>query len=405
MATTAFPVPDNEHERLFHLSSLDIDYTSLSDSLKELNRLAAKVAGTEISLINLIDAYTQWTVGSHGLDLQQMTREESVCQYTIMGDQAFEVTDLSADDRFNKNFYVDDPFSLRYYFGVPLQDKGMNIGALCVLDTGLKSLSPEKIELLKIIADEIVDRIKCYHALQSMQYRIDQANQKNKKVAHDIRGPLAGIIGLSDMIKQQGRSADLTEVLDFIQMIHSGSRSLLDLADEILSQNEHRQPMAQNELDLDSLKNKLLQLYLPQATYKSISLEVSINEDVKAIVFSKQKVLQVIGNLISNSIKFTPANGKIKVVLDLVQGPESNVLVVTVKDSGIGIEQARIDQLLTGSAGSTLGTGEEKGYGFGLPLVRQLVDGLGGKIAISSQSDVGTSINVQLPQPHNEKQT
>ena len=150
-------------------------------------------------MINLIDAYTQWTVGAHGIDIQQMTREDSVCQYTILGDQAFEVPDLADDERFKQKFYVEDPFSLRYYFGLPLRDNGMNIGSLCVLDTGLKTLTPEKVELLKIIADEIVNRIKCYHTLEDMQHRLNLADQVSKKVAHDIRGPLGGIIGLSEM--------------------------------------------------------------------------------------------------------------------------------------------------------------------------------------------------------------
>jgi signal transduction histidine kinase len=398
MKQNNFPLPKNESERLYHLSSLDIDYTGLNDSLKDLNRLAAKVAGTEISLINLIDAYTQWTIGSHGLDLQQMTREESVCQYTIMGDQGFEVPDLSVDERFNQNFYVDDPLSLRYYFGLPLKDNGMNIGALCVLDTGLKTLSPEKIELLKIIADEIVNRIKCYHTLEHMQHRLYDANQTSKKVAHDIRGPLAGIIGLSEMISQQGNSANLGEVLEFIKMIHSGSRSLLDLADEILSQSDGDRPMGENELNLSALKDKLLQLYQPQAAHKGITLEVTINEQRSQVVFSKQKVLQVIGNLISNAIKFTPKKGEVSVLLDLLTAEESNLLDITVSDTGVGIEPQRVEQLLSGSAESTMGTGSEKGYGFGLPLVRHLCEKLGGSLSIDSKLGTGTTFRAQLVQ-------
>lgn len=399
MTATTFPIPNNEQDRLYHLSALDIDYTSLNDSLKDLNRLAAKVAGTDISLINLIDAYTQWTVGSHGLDLQQMTREESVCQYTIMDDEAFEVPDLSTDERFNKNFYVADPLSLRYYFGLPLRDNGLNIGALCVLDTQLKSLSPEKVELLKIIADEIVNRIKCYHVLESMQYRLDHADQAHKKVAHDIRGPLAGIIGLSEMISEKGRSAELAEVLEFIKMIHIGSRSLLDLADEILSQSDKQKSIGENELNLESLKNKLLQLYLPQATYKQISLEVRLNDQAKHIIFSKKKLLQIIGNLISNAIKFTPVGGNITVDLDLIPGQEKNLLDITVTDSGIGIEQERIEQLLVNGTESTPGTQEEKGYGFGIPMVSHLIEKLGGKLYIESSPGKGSRFHVQLPQP------
>lgn len=394
-----YPLPHNETERLLKLSDLDIDYGSLSESFKDLTHLAAKVAGTEISLINLIDVYTQWTVARHGLDLHQMTREESVCQYTITQADQFEVPDLSADDRFNKNFYVGEPLSLRYYFGVPLKDNdGLNIGALCVLDTKLKMLNPEKIELLKIIAVEIMNRIKTYQTMESLQNKLKDAGESNKKVAHDIRGPLAGIIGLSEIITEQGKNTDLDQVIEFIKLIHSGSKSLLDLADEILSDHNEVKAPGMNEFDLSSFRAKLLELYGPQAAYKKINLKISINQDKKNIVFSKNKLLQISGNLISNAVKFTPAGGTITVELDLLVKQEANVLQILVADSGVGISEDEIVEILTGGMGTKKGTGGEKGYGFGLSLVKHLIDKMHGEMFITSEKGQGTIFRIELPQ-------
>lgn len=78
------PIPDNENSRVFELSELDLDYTDLKDHFHNLTKLAARVAGNEISLLNLIDSFTQWSVANYGLEIEQMPREESVCQYTIM---------------------------------------------------------------------------------------------------------------------------------------------------------------------------------------------------------------------------------------------------------------------------------------------------------------------------------
>ncbi|RLJ79410.1 GAF domain-containing sensor histidine kinase [Pedobacter alluvionis] len=394
-----YPVPYNETERLLKLSDLDIDYGSLSESFKDLTHLAAKVAGTEISLINLIDAYTQWTVARHGLDLHQMTREESVCQYTITQADQFEVPDLSADDRFNKNFYVGEPLSLRYYFGVPLKDNdGLNIGALCVLDTKLKMLSPEKIELLKIIAVEIMNRIKTYQTMESLQNKLKDAGESNKKVAHDIRGPIAGIIGLSEIITEQGKNANLDQVIEFIKLIHNGSKSLLDLADEILSDHNEVKAPGINEFDLSSFRAKLLELYGPQAAYKKINLKITINPDKKNIIFSKNKLLQINGNLISNAVKFTPAGGTITVELDLLVKQEANILQILVADSGVGISEDEIVEILTGGMGTKQGTGGEKGYGFGLSLVKHLIDKMHGEMFITSEKGKGTIFRIELPQ-------
>jgi len=398
MPQNNYPIPENEMDRLVHLAELDIDYSNISESFKDLTQLAAKIADTEISLINLIDSYTQWTVGKHGIDLNQMTREESVCQHTIMSDEQLEVADLSRDERFNKNYYVDDPFSLRYYFGVPLKNQqGLNIGALCVLDTKLKTLNPEKIELLKIIAAEIVNRLKTYKAMDVLKNQIKQANESKKKVAHDIRGPLAGIIGLSEIISEQGKSADIDEVMDFITLIHSGSKSILDLADEILSDENETKDLNSQEFNLSSFRDKLKQLYNPQAISKQIQLQISINQATQYILFPKNKLLQIAGNLISNAIKFTPNKGSIVIELDLIVKSDQNILNISVSDTGVGVTKGEIAQILDGNSHTTNGTDGEKGYGFGLSLVKHLIEKLKGQLEIDSQIGQGTTFKVVLP--------
>lgn len=211
------PIPENEMQRVLELSEFDLDYSSIDDQFKELTKLAAKIAGTDISLLNLIDSFTQWSVSNYGLEIQQMPRQDSVCQYTIVTENFFEVKDLSADDRFKDKFYVKGDPNLRYYFGVPLQtNNGINLGALCVLDTVGKEISPEKVEMLKIIADEIVNRLMVLRVINSLQNRVKEAKDTQKKVAHDIRGPLSGIIGLAQIISEQGKENKLEEVLQLV---------------------------------------------------------------------------------------------------------------------------------------------------------------------------------------------
>ena len=390
------PMPANEVDRVLNLSDFDLDYTIHQDNFKDMAKLAAKVAGTDISLINLIDTFTQWTISNHGLSIDQMTREESVCQYTIAGDDHFEVADLRADDRFKDQFYVADDPSLRYYYGVPLKTKeGYNLGALCVLDQNLKTLTPEKSEMLKIIADEIVNRLKAFKAMDSLKHELLEANESKKKVAHDIRGPLGGIIGLAQIISEQGHENNIDEVLEFINMIHKGGRSILELADEILSIDEPKE-LKSSEFNLLLLKDKLEKLYQPQAKNKNILFKVNISDRSANTPFSKNKLLQIAGNLISNAIKFTPEGGKVTVDMMLEAENILNRLYITVADTGIGISPATINNILNGNALSTDGTGGEQGYGFGLALVKHLVDGLKGTISINSEPGKGTKFNIIL---------
>jgi len=386
-------------ERIISLADIDLDYSSHKESFKDLAKLAAKVAGTDISLVNLIDTFTQWTISNHGLSIDQMPREDSVCQYTIVSDDHFEVDDLSADTRFNDKFYVTDEPGLRYYYGVPLKTTdGYNLGALCVLDKQLKVLTPEKVELIKIIADEIVNRLNAFKAIDILKNKLAEANETKKKVAHDIRGPLGGIIGLAQVISEQGHENQIDEVLEFINLIHKSGRSILELADEILSADKPQAPKG-DEFNLLLFKDKLEQLYLPQAINKNISFAITVSDTSAKTPFSKNKLLQITGNLISNAMKFTPENGTVTVDLNLkVERGHKNHLRIKVTDTGVGLGKAAIDNILKGKASSTHGTGGEQGYGFGLALVKHLVDSLKGTMHIYSEAGQGATFEVNLPQ-------
>lgn len=385
-------------ERIIALSNIDLDFTNLEENFKDLTLLATKVTGTEISLINIIDTFTQWTIANQGIELEQMPREESVCQYTVMSDTSFEVQDLTLDERFSTKFYVKGPEGLRYYFGMPLKlSPGVNVGALCVLDKEVKALTAEKIELLEIIAQTVVKRLKSIQALELLRAKLNESNEAKKKAAHDIRGPLGGIIGLSDLIAEQGATGEVSEFMEYINMINKSGRSLLDLADEILSE-EKAQTLAENEFNLPLFKDKLQKLYQPQAKFKNVDLEISLNAGHESVPFSKNKLLQIAGNLISNAIKFTAAGGKVSVHLGLSLSTTEKLLTITVTDTGVGLDASVIQQILVGKAQTTTGTGGEKGYGFGLSLVSHLVESLNGLISVNSAPGKGTTFEVVLPQ-------
>lgn len=400
MSLNTTPIPANEMDRILNLYEFDIDYSNLESSFKDLTTLAAKICGTDISLINLIDSYTQWSISNFGLPIDQMAREDSVCQYTILEQEHFEVEDLSIDSRFKEKSYVDSPLNLRYYFGVPLRtSSGHNIGALCVLDKNLKKLSPEKIEMLKIVANEIITRLNTIKVVQDLKTKLHSEKETSKKVAHDIRGPLAGIVGISQIIKDQVEDdTKLNDIFEMVNLIHRGGRSVLDLADEILSEKRISKPLTEDDFNLSILKDKITKLYTPQARLKGINFTVNINEVQKGIPFAKNKVLQIVGNLISNAIKFTNQNGDVIVNLDLREIEEKLSLNINVVDTGVGIDDETIDSILNGSKASTNGTEGEKGYGFGLKMIKHLIDGLNGEMEITSIDGQGTTFEVNIPQ-------
>lgn len=397
-----YPIPENEMGRIIELSDFDLDYSNLEENLGDLTKLAAKVAGTSISLVNLLDSFTQWSVSSYGVDIKQMKREDSICQHTIVAKEYMEVKDLSADNRFKDNFYVKDDPNLRYYFGLPLQtESGHNLGALCVMDTVGKEISPEKVEMLKIIAHEIVERLLMIKQIQALRNIITENKETQRKLTHDIRGPLSGIVGLADLIREQGDNNKMEDVLQLVSMIYKGGNSLLELADDILSNdkrrssgNNHDAPKSTHTLS--SLKESLEKLFAPQALNKQVTLNIHTDAHADKMTFPRNKLIQIIGNLISNAIKFTPMNGQVNVELGFTTGLPRKLKVV-VKDTGAGMDQGTIQQILDQNNTSTTGTNGEQGYGFGLKLVQHLTTKLGGSLVIHSEKDKGSSFEVLLP--------
>jgi signal transduction histidine kinase len=208
----------------------------------------------------------------------------------------------------------------------------------------IQTLTPEKSELLKIIAGEIVNRLKGFKVIDDLKNKLKDANEIKRKVAHDIRGPLGGIIGLAQLINQQGSTNNMDEVLEYTA--YKSGHSILELADEILTGDDLK-PLKDDQFSLLLFKDKLEKLYRPQAKNKNILFNINISQQSSAIPFSKNKLLQIAGNLISNAMKFTPVNGSVTVDLDL---NVKNTLHIKVTDTGIGLNKSAIENILNSDA-------------------------------------------------------
>lgn len=397
-------IPENEIERNELLTHWDLDYSAFRHELKDLLTLASKVTGASVALVNLIDSFTVWNIAGDGFPVTSMEREESVCQYTILSKKGLEIKNLAADKRFKDRFYVAGEPHLKYYYGVPLRvQKDLNIGTLCVMDASSeKAINHEQEVLLGMIAEEVVKHLVMYAEIKKLKRSIREVNETQKRLAHDIRGPLGGIISLTQIVSMMGDEAEMEKVLEFMGMIEKSGRSLIELADEILTSGKpksvKKEKIDSNEFNLAVLKDKLEKLFTPQAMHKNIRFSVNIKNNHEKIPFPKNKLMQIAGNLISNAIKFTPHDGRVVVELMLDVTDEEKKIHILVKDTGIGLDDHVIQHIQNGDISSSNGTDGETGYGLGLSLVKHLVDGLNGTMNISSLPGEGAVFEVKLPQ-------
>lgn len=388
---------DKEYGRLKALSLLDLDYEELHTEFANLTELAARIAGTEISLVNFIDSYTQWSVSAHGINNIQMPREDSVCQYTILGEQHLEIKKLEEDERFSAKPYVsgNGGLDLSYYFGIPLTlASGENLGALCVLDKEEKKLSPEKIGQLQLIAQQIIDSLEIKKELKEARQQVVDIKQTLKILAHDVRGPINGIMGVSEIALLE--TPEGIESQSYFRLIADSSKELKDLTDDILKDHFTNNNTYEGKIQIKDLAQKFLNLFLPQAQPKNIQLLVEFDPMQGSSYVNKNKLLQIIGNLISNAIKFAPINGQVWVKLGIREKyPES--LRVEVENTGTGISLEKISAILEGKGFTTKGSAGEKGFGVGLGVVQQLVEEMEGNLSISQGENGGAKFVVDIP--------
>ncbi|MDX1679871.1 MAG: GAF domain-containing sensor histidine kinase [Akkermansiaceae bacterium] len=401
MSSLNSPVPENEYERLVELLDYDIDYSELQEELGHLTDLAAKVAGAKTSLINLLDQNTQWSVARTGTELTQMPREESVCQHTIMGDEPLRINDLTRDERTRDKFYVGGADGFVFYFGVPLKtESGAKLGALCVLDDKSHELEEDRIDLLKLIAQQVVKRLETLRQIHKLQEGLRISYERQRKLSHDVRGPISGVIGvaqvLADMLGKEGRP----EALEMLGMLKESGQSMLEMVEGILEEDTHQDPrkmFAGSTSRIDKLAEKLHALYEPQASSKRVELEIQAMDWPRQIGLTRNRLMQVGGNLITNAIKFTPAGGRVDVELKVEQGENKPVLVIQVHDTGVGMDEQKVRSILNHSAASTAGTSGEEGYGMGLQLVQRLVGEMSGMLKIESRPGEGCRVAVEIP--------
>jgi len=397
--TTDTPVISRELERAKALATYNLDYDALQDKFADLTMLATQMTGTSVSLINLLDTDNQWSIAGQGTNLIHIDKRDSICQYTVEAEKDFEVANLRSDDRFRKQDYVINT-TLSYYYGVPLKTKdGQAIGALCVLDSEDPELGRRQKKMLQLLGMEIINRLDELKRIAILENKIQLLQVERRMLAHDIRGPLGGIKGLAEVATEEGESASKKELLHYLELIKDSSESVMDLACEILQNERQRKaaPPADGQLNLLQLKKKLKQLFAPRIRDKEIELNVFVSELTALQPINKYGLQQILGNLISNAIKFTPKRGFITVELELFGDDHNQKLKLEVKDSGQGMSNKVVNAILGKGTTSTEGTNGETGYGLGLQLVRQLIAEKGGTLDLTSKVGNGSVFTVVLP--------
>ena len=244
-------------------------------------------------------------------------------------------------------------------------------------------------------------------ALEKSAQEAREANEAKTRflfnMSHDIRTPMNAIIGFSDLLEKHIDERE--KVLDYTEKIKSSSSFLLSLINYVLeiARIESGKAVLKEEVgDLQLLTNTLSDVFEPSVRQKQLTCTYHTDLVHPYVICDKTKVREILLNIISNAIKYTPEGGHIAVSISETPCEQAGTGRYTfrVQDDGIGMSEDYLPHIFEEFSREHTST-ESKvvGTGLGLPIVKALVDRMHGTIDVQSKIGCGTTMTVTLPLP------
>lgn len=210
-------------------------------------------------------------------------------------------------------------------------------------------------------------------------------------MAHDLRTPLAGIIGLSGIQIDTGTTAQARQ---YGVWIHSAGEQLLGLLNSVIEVTaaEHSVESIKKEaINLTELSKELQTLMQPSLQSKGLQFQVNVDPTLPAVISDRITLKRLLLNLLSNAVKFTPQGEIILEINQIALEKDQVKLAIRVVDTGIGIAKDKLDKIFDRFyRAHPAYQAEYKGYGIGLYLVKKAVERLNGEINVASEEGVGS---------------
>ena len=241
-------------------------------------------------------------------------------------------------------------------------------------------------------------------ALRQEKIKAEKANEAKSiflfNMSHDIRTPMNAIVGYSQLMKKELTNPKLVH---YQEMIEQSSKLLLSIINNVLDMA--RVESGKMELDenfevVGNVSQLVCSAFAAEASRKNIELHENVNVEHKYVIVDSTKMQEILSNLISNAIKYTPEGGKVLIdVQELPYDKEGYVLIQTkVTDTGIGMSEdflPSLFDLFTRERNTTLS--KIPGTGLGMAIVKNFVDLMNGSIEVESKLGKGSTFTITIP--------
>jgi signal transduction histidine kinase len=312
--------------------------------------------------------------------------EGSIAGWIFTNEKPIIVSDVQNDPRYFGHIAKSIQFSTESILGVPLITKNKVIGVLEALNKQTGQFNTEDQDLLMTLGTQAAVAIE--------NARLFQQSDLISEFVHEIRTPLSSITTAAHLLHRHEISEEQRRRM--ADVIHNESIRLSEMASSFLDLarlESGRTQFTVQSFDLKALLEECIEVVQLKVNEIGLSLEKEIAEDLPALEADRDKIKQVVLNLLSNAYKYNVPGGSIRLVAD----SDGDQITIEVRDTGRGIPKPDLPHLFEKFYRVQGAEHIATGSGLGLSITKRIIDAHGGSIAVRSEVGKGTTFRILLP--------
>lgn len=394
------------YEDISTLPSYSLEELGLVDapdeaSFDNLTSLSSSIFGTPVSLLSIVqtDKDRQYFKSMQGLPepwsgMRQTPLSHSFCKHVVASDAVLMVENSRNHDLVRDNGAVED-LNVISYLGAPVHDSNdVPIGALCVIDIEPRTWSKENSSRLVQLASCVDDLIRLRSALITTKSLQREQQEFTYAISHDLKAPTISLNVLHEEIEISLGSA-LTE--DAQTLLNKCSQTTGRMTDMLKDVHNYASTLANapafSPVDLSDLLAAIISDLQPAILQSGATI---LLDDLPQVCGSETQIRLLFRNLLSNAIKFRNLDVAPIIKITEIDGDESGLATIGVKDNGIGIPADQCEKIYRMFTKLHV-QDQYPGAGLGLTLCKRIVGNHGGKIDLKSDVGNGSHFLATLP--------
>ena len=369
-------------------STLDLD-TLLNDIV----RAAADITHAEAASILLYDDTARQLYFQVATNIDEPTMrglvvplEKSIAGWIVTNRQSLRIEDAHKDERFFSDVEQSIGYETKAMLGIPLITKNKIVGVLEVVNKKRGKFTDPDESMLTVLGAQAAVAIE--------NARLFQQSDLIAEFVHELRTPLASLSTATYLLLRPEMSREQSDQI--VNNIHTETLRLNSLASSFLDLarlESGRVQFRKTRFSSADLIYEVRDVMMSKAQETDIQVRVDLPPDLPLLEADRDKIKQVLINLISNAIKYNRPNGSVILLGDF----NEDEISITVQDTGLGIPDDAIPHLFQKFYRVQEHEGKASGTGLGLSICKKIVQGHAGRIEVKSKMGVGTSFKIFLP--------